>query len=332
MTTVLVAEDLSKSFVVKRNVAGRVTERFAAVRHVSFELAAGETVALVGESGAGKSTVGRLVLRLVEPDSGTVRFLGEDCAGKSRRELRALRSRMRIIFQDPYSSLDPTIGVADAVAEPLVLHTDLSKAERRSAVRELFRRVGLGEHHLDRYPYEFSGGQLQRIAIARAIAPGPDLVVCDEPVAALDMSVRAQVVNLLRDIQEERGIAYLFITHDLSLVRLIADRVAVMYQGEIVEMGRTASIFEDPQHPYTRALLDAVPIPDPSARRVRRSVGPLDLSFVARPTGCAFVDRCPIAMPVCATTAPGLFGASGDHVVACHAVNDIVPAADAVES
>lgn len=267
---VLRVEDLRKSYVTKRDLLGRGRQHFHAVRGVDLVLHRGETVAVVGESGAGKSTVGRLALRLVEPTSGRIEFDGTDLRALPGTDLRKLRSRMRMIFQDPYSSLDPTMVVGDIVAEPLKVHTELSPDQRRAKVLDLFRRVGLDTHHLDRYPYEFSGGQLQRIAIARAIATEPDMIVCDEPVAALDMSIRAQVVNLLRDLQLDRGIAYLFITHDLSLVRLIADRVIVMYKGEIVESAPTEELFAAPQHQYTRALLAAVPVPDPS-RRHRRS-------------------------------------------------------------
>ncbi|MGW4337500.1 ATP-binding cassette domain-containing protein [Rhodococcus koreensis] len=265
---VLRLTDLTKTFVTGRNLLGRATGVHHAVQGVSLSVGRGETVAVVGESGAGKSTVGRMALRLIEANSGGIEFGGRDLRAMSQRELRRMRSRMRMIFQDPYSSLDPTMVVGDIVGEPLRVHSDLDSRARAETVLELFRRVGMDSHHLDRYPYEFSGGQLQRIAIARAIATGPDLIVCDEPVAALDMSIRAQVINLLSDLQQERGIAYLFITHDLSLVRLIADRVVVMYRGEIVESAPTSELFEDPQHEYTRTLLDAVPVPDPSRRRV----------------------------------------------------------------
>jgi oligopeptide transport system ATP-binding protein len=275
----------------------------------------GETVAVVGESGAGKSTVGRIALRLIEPDDGKVFFDGVELTDHSRRSLRRLRSRMRMIFQDPYSSLDPTMLVGDAVAEPVLVHTDLSRDERQVRVLELFRRVGMDSHHLDRYPYEFSGGQLQRIAIARAIATGPDLIVCDEPVAALDTSIRAQVVNLLRELQDERGVAYLFITHDLSLVRLIADRVVVMHRGRVVESARIAELFANPRHPYTRALLDAVPVPDTRRRSARRPALPLSNQTLGN-GGCAFAPRCPHAEDECTRVAPALVG-TPEHEVAC---------------
>ena len=248
----LEATGLSKSFPARRTLLGRTRDVHHAVQSVDLTVHRGETVAVVGESGAGKSTLGRLVLRLIEPDEGSIVLDGVDVRALRARQLRALRKRMQMIFQDPYSSLDPRMVIEDAVAEPLVLHFDLTADERRARVLDLLTRVGISEHQADRYPYEFSGGQLQRIAIARALAVEPDLIVCDEPVAALDTSIQAQVINLLHDLQEEHGVAYVFISHDLSLVRLIADRVAVMYQGRIVEEGPTASVFEDPQDPYTR--------------------------------------------------------------------------------
>lgn len=263
---VLRITDLTKTFVTHRNLLGRPTGIHHAVNKVSLSVRRGETVAVVGESGAGKSTVGRMALRLIEPDSGSIEFDGRDLRAMPKGELRRMRSRMRMIFQDPYSSLDPAMVVGDVVGEPLLIHRNLDTRARAEKVLDLFRRVGMDSHHLDRYPYEFSGGQLQRIAIARAIATDPDLIVCDEPVAALDMSIRAQVINLLQDLQNERNIAYLFITHDLSLVRLIADRVVVMCNGEVVESASTAELFESPGHEYTRKLLDAVPTPDPRRR------------------------------------------------------------------
>ena len=267
----LEATGLSKSFPARRTLLGRTRDVHNAVQGVDLTVHRGETVAVVGESGAGKSTLGRLVLRLIEPDEGSIVLDGVDVRALRARQLRALRKRMQMIFQDPHSSLDPRMVIEDAVAEPLVLHFDLTADERRARVLDLLARVGISEHQADRYPYEFSGGQLQRIAIARALAVEPDLIVCDEPVAALDTSIQAQVINLLHDLQEEHGVAYVFISHDLSLVRLIADRVAVMYQGRIVEEGPTASVFEDPQDPYTRALLDVIPVPDPRRRRARSS-------------------------------------------------------------
>jgi ABC-type oligopeptide transport system ATPase subunit len=267
--TLLEATGLAKRFPTGTNLLGRPTGWTHAVQGVDLRVARGETLAVVGESGAGKSTVGRILLRLVEPDEGSVTLDGVDVLALGSKQLRALRKRMQMVFQDPFSSLDPLMVVEDAVGEPLTVHFGLKGDERRTRVLELLDRVGIGEHQAERYPYEFSGGQLQRIAIARALAVEPDLIVCDEPVAALDVSIRAQVINLLDDLQQERGVAYVFISHDLSLVRLIADRVAVMYQGRIVEEGETAALFEDPQHPYTRALLDVIPVADPRRRADR---------------------------------------------------------------
>ena len=267
----LEATGLTKSFPAGRNLVGRPTRWTRAVDGVDLRVARGETLAVVGESGAGKSTLGRLLLRLIEPDEGRVVLDGTDVLALRSKELRALRKRMQMIFQDPFGSLDPRMVVEDAVAEPLVVHFGMQGSERRSRVLELLDRVGIGEHQAERYPHEFSGGQLQRIAIARALAAEPDLIVCDEPVAALDVSIRAQVVNLLHELQRERGVAYVFISHDLSLVRLIAQRVAVMYQGRVVEEGETGAVFDNPQHSYTQALLDAIPVPDPRRRKGSRT-------------------------------------------------------------
>jgi oligopeptide transport system ATP-binding protein len=267
----LEVEGLTKTFVTKRSALGRPAERLTAVDSVGFEIAPGETVALVGESGSGKSTVGRLVLRLLEPDSGSVRLHGDDISRLGRKDLAKARAKARMIFQDPFLSLDPRLSIASSLSESLRLHTDLSSAARTERVIELLRSVGLNESHRDRYPHQFSGGQLQRVAIARAIATEPDFVVCDEPTAALDMSVRAQVINLLQEKQEQLGLSYLFISHDLSLVRYIATRVLVMYRGSIIEAGKTEEIFEDPQHHHTKALLAAVPRIDGSRRHARPS-------------------------------------------------------------
>jgi len=268
-------EGLGKSFPARRDLLGRVVERHHAVRDVGFTIAPGETLGIVGETGAGKSTVGRMVLRLVEPDTGSVRLFGRDALALKGRELRSLRRRAQMIFQDPFSSLDPRMLVRDQVGEPLLVHRGLPRAERDELVVGLLERVGMRPDHLDRYPREFSGGQLQRIAIARALATDPDLIVCDEPVAALDVSIQAQVLNLLLDLQAERGIGFLFISHDLSLVRFLAHRTAVMKQGEIVEAGPTEQLFTDPQHEYTRALVSAIPRLVPRRRRATTPAVPL---------------------------------------------------------
>ncbi|HET6968573.1 MAG TPA: oligopeptide/dipeptide ABC transporter ATP-binding protein [Ornithinibacter sp.] len=317
----LEASGLTKSFPVGRNLLGRPTGWRHAVRGVDLRVARGETLAVVGESGAGKSTVGRLLLRLVEPDGGRVRLDGIDVLSLRAKQLRALRKRMQMIFQDPYASLDPKMVVEDAVAEPLTVHFGMTEAERRRRVRELLDRVGIGEHQAERYPYEFSGGQLQRIAIARALAVEPDLIVCDEPVAALDVSIRAQVVNLLHELQRERGVAYVFISHDLSLVRLIAQRVAVMYQGSVVEDGATASLFANPRHPYTRALLDVIPVADPrrrADRTRRRAARPPADGAERTPAGCAYAPHCPEAMETCWSEPPVLGALADGTRVCCH--------------
>ncbi|MCL2535701.1 MAG: ATP-binding cassette domain-containing protein [Nocardiaceae bacterium] len=265
--SLLEVTNLTKSFSTRRDFLGRKTGWTHAVRDVSFTLDAGECLAVVGESGAGKSTVGRMVLRLIEPDSGTVVFDGEDVLAAKPARLREMRRGMQMIFQDPHSSLDPRMTVADAVAEPLIVHTDLDRAARRRRAQELLDKVGIGARYLGRYPSELSGGQLQRVAIARALTLEPKMIVCDEPVAALDVSVRAQVLNLLRDLQEELGLAYLFVCHDLALIEVIADRVLVMRSGEVVESGTVDEIYRAPREDYTRALLDAIPVPIPRAAR-----------------------------------------------------------------
>jgi len=258
---------LTKVYANRPTLLRRHPHRLTAVDHVDLDISPGQTLGLVGESGAGKSTVGRLVLRLIEPDSGSIDLLGTDVATLGRRDLRRMRSRATMIFQDPYTSLDPRMLIKDAIAEPLVVHTDDSRATRQDKALEMVRRVGLDAAHMERYPYEMSGGQLQRVAIARALITDPAFIVCDEPVAALDVSTQAQVINLLNDLQQERGISYLFISHDLRLVRLIADDVAVMRRGQLVEKGSAIQVFDAPQHEYTRELLAAIPGRSPRHRR-----------------------------------------------------------------
>ncbi|MFD0888445.1 ABC transporter ATP-binding protein, partial [Streptosporangium algeriense] len=285
----LTVEELTKHYPVRR---GHVVRRRAgvvkAVDGVSFTLRAGETLGIVGESGCGKSTLAKLLIRLEQPTGGHIRYRGADIATMEGRGLRDLRRRMQIVFQDPYSSLDPRMTVGQIISEPFAVHRDAAPDDQRGRVRELLRTVGLNPEHIDRYPHQFSGGQRQRIGIARALALRPDVLVCDEPVSALDVSIQAQVINLLRRLQREFGLAYVFIAHDLAVVRHISHRVAVMYLGKIVETGTASEIFERPAHPYTRALLSAAPVPDPHHRGERIVLRGDPPSPMNPPSGCAF--------------------------------------------
>jgi oligopeptide/dipeptide ABC transporter ATP-binding protein len=330
VTPLLEARGISKVFIERSFRGGK--RPLHAVADVSFAIAAGETLALVGESGCGKSTLGRAVLRLSEPTAGELRFEGRDLLRLAGSELRAVRKRLQIIFQDPMGSLNPRMRVEDVVAEPLDVHRLAgNREERRGRVEALLARVGLGPEMLTRYPHEFSGGQRQRIGIARALASRPALIVADEPVSALDVSVQAQIVNLLADLQAQEGLAYLFISHDLRVVRYLAHRVAVMYLGRIVELGPVAEIFLRPAHPYTRALLAAVPTADPARRRLRVLLEGDPPSPLDPPSGCAFHPRCPVYAqvkdPRCRTERPALAafeGAPPLHVAACHYAGDVV--------
>jgi oligopeptide transport system ATP-binding protein len=311
---------LTKRFPVRGGILRRVVDHVHAVDGVGFELGASETLGLVGESGCGKSTTGRCILRLIEPSEGEVRFEGRDVRALSGRDLAAIRRDMQIIFQDPFASLNPRMTVGGIIGEALEIHhLAASRREREAKVADLLETVGLRPDHMSRFPHEFSGGQRQRIGIARALAVSPKLIICDEPVSALDVSIQAQVINLLEDLQEKFGLSYLFIAHDLSVVEHISDRVAVMYLGRIVEVAPSRDLYADPLHPYTEALLSAVPIPDPTIRRERiRLQGDIP-NPINPPSGCRFHTRCPIAEKgLCDRTSPEFREAKPGHWVACH--------------
>ena len=310
----LKAEGLVKNFHVPGGVV-------SSVAGVDLEIYRGETLALVGESGCGKSTLGRLLLHLIEPTAGKVIFDGADLGAMSARELRAIRQRMQIIFQDPFSSLNPRMKVGKIIEEPMKIHGLYpDKKEREAKVRELMEHIGIRPEYYNRYPHQFSGGQRQRVGIARALALHPELVVCDEPVSALDVSIQAQILNLLRDLQQDFHLTYLFISHDLSVVRYIADRVCVMFLGRICEIGEAEQIYSHPRHPYTKFLMESVPLPDPDLRKEDRDLLPGEVpSPIAPPSGCRFHTRCPYAQPICAQEPPPAFrDLGGGHCCACH--------------
>ncbi|MES2979356.1 MAG: dipeptide ABC transporter ATP-binding protein [Pseudomonadota bacterium] len=316
MSALLRADNLVKHFPVNRTLFGRSTDVVHAVDGVTFELQSGDTMALVGESGCGKSTVGRLLLRLLEATEGKVWFDGQDLMALSAAEMRSERRKLQMIFQDPYSSLNPRMTVQQTLTEPLALH-GLARGKHRERAAELLDLVGLAPQYLQRYPHEFSGGQRQRIGIARALAVEPKLIVCDEAVSALDVSIQAQVINLLQDLQRRLGLAYVFIAHDLAVVKHIASHVAVMYLGQIVEYADKKSLFAQPRHPYTQALLSAIPLPEPGMRRERVILQGDVPNPIHPPSGCRFRTRCPYAQERCAAEVPALRSVEG-HAVACH--------------
>jgi oligopeptide/dipeptide ABC transporter ATP-binding protein len=322
----LEVSNLTKHFPVTAGfLVSREVGRVRAVDDVSFHVDRGETLGLVGESGCGKTTTGRLVLRLIEPTGGSVRIDGQDVLAMDARQLRDMRKGMQIVFQDPYSSLNPRMTVEEIILEPLYVQGARPGPEMTKRARKLLDTVGLSPNHIVRYPHEFSGGQRQRIGIARALAPQPRFIVCDEAVSALDVSVQAQIVNLLQDLQEEFKLSYLFIAHDLAVVKHISDRVAVMYLGKIVEQADKASLYGTPRHPYTQALLSSIPVPNPKLRRARvRLTGDVP-SALAPPAGCRFNTRCPHATDICRSAEPPVVTPAPGHSVACHHA-DRIPA------
>ncbi|MEH7253151.1 dipeptide ABC transporter ATP-binding protein [Neobacillus niacini] len=316
----ITVDELKTYYPIKKGILSKTVGHVKAVDGVSFSIYEGETLGLVGESGCGKSTIGRSIVRLENPTEGKIIFQGDDITSLSNKQMSEYRSNLQIIFQDPFSSLNPRKRVKDIIAEPLKVHKIVEPKNLQKRVDELLDMVGLPKHYKNRYPHEFSGGQRQRIGIARALSLNPKLIVCDEPVSALDVSIQAQVLNLLTDLQKELNLTYLFIAHGLGAVKYISDRIAVMYLGKVVEIAKTDDIFKNPKHPYSLALLNAYPVPNPNLRDKERIVIQGDVpSPVNPPKGCRFHTRCPIAMDICRQQVPELKGS--DHAVACFAVN-----------
>ena len=315
---ILEVRDLQKRFVLAKTLMGKPTKELVAVDNVSFKLRAGETLGIVGESGCGKTTLGRTILRLHPSSGGEIYFKGQNIADLKGQELRDLRTKMQIIFQDPYSSLPPRATVGDILSEPVLVHGIVPKNEVKDYVLDLMEKCGLRDYYYERYPHEFSGGQRQRICIARALSVKPELVICDEPVSALDVSIQAQIINLLKDLQRSMNLTYLFISHDLSVVKFISDKVGVMYLGKMMEFGAKKDIFDNPMHPYTQALFSAIPNPDPDVKMKRIHLAGDIPSPANPPSGCRFHTRCPKATEECAKVAPEYREVEPGHFVACH--------------
>ncbi|MFS4459304.1 ABC transporter ATP-binding protein [Bdellovibrio sp. HCB2-146] len=317
-TPLLKVENVTKSFPIYGGIFSREIASVKAVQGISFEINKGETLGLVGESGCGKSTLGRCLIRLHDTTSGKISYNGKDITHIEGEELREMRKKMQIIFQDPFASLNPRMTIGAILEEPLIIHNLFTSAkDRQDRILELIDLVGLRREHLNRYPHEFSGGQRQRVGIARALAVNPELIVCDEPVSALDVSIQAQVINLLMDLQQKLGLTYIFIAHDLKVVEHVSTKVAVMYLGKIVEMAEAEELYRNPKHPYTRALMSAIPVPDPNRREERIILTGDVPSPINPPTGCHFHPRCPMAIEDCKTIVPPLELKSPDHIAAC---------------
>lgn len=319
-TPLIEVKNLKKYFPIKKGIINKKESFVKAVDDVSFTINKGETLGLVGESGCGKTTTGRTVIKLYEPTAGSIIYEGKDIAGLSSKEILPYRKKIQMIFQDPYASLDPRMTVGDIIGEAIDIHKLMNTKERNERVHYLLQRVGLNGGHSSRYPHEFSGGQRQRIGIARALAVQPNFIVCDEPISALDVSIQAQVVNMLEDLQADLGLTYLFIAHDLSMVKHISNRIGVMYLGKMVEVAKSGELYSNPLHPYTKALLSAIPVPDPdmAAANQRIMLEGETPSPIDPPPGCRFKGRCRYAMPVCSEVTPELKDMGGGHCVACH--------------
>ena len=321
-TPLLEVKNLEKRFPVQKSLTGKVLRELLAVDNVSFTLEPGETLGIVGESGCGKTTMGRTILKLHSVSGGQILFEGKDITNYTKKQMRPLRRKMQIIFQDPYSSLPPRATVGDILSEPVRVHKIVPPDKVKEYVLELMEKCGLRDYYYERYPHEFSGGQRQRICIARALAVNPSLVVCDEPVSALDVSIQAQIINLLKDLQREMNLAYLFISHDLSVVKFISDKIGVMYLGSMVEFGTKEEIFQNPLHPYTKALFSAIPSPDPDAKMERIILGGDIPSPANPPKGCRFHTRCPHATEKCKTEVPAYREYAPGHFAACHLLEE----------